>query len=106
MKIGSSIAAVLVLLFVTHSARALDPAQPFSRYIQTRFTTDNGLATNVVAQLLQSPDGFLWILLNSGNLVRFDGRRFTTLPLADQANWMEIGPDNNLWVTTTGGLIE
>jgi len=106
MKIVNSIAAALVLIFFTHSAHALDPSQPSSSYIRTRFTTEDGLATNVVNQIVQSPDGFLWILLGSGNVVRFDGRRFTTIPIIDQATGIGIGPDNNLWVVTTTDLIQ
>lgn len=106
MKIANSIFAALVLLFITHSAYALDPSQPVSGYIRTRFTSDDGLATNVVNQIVQSQDGFLWILLGSGNLVRFDGRRFTTLPVVDQASGMAIGPDNDLWLVTTTDLIQ
>ena len=61
MKIGNSITAALVLLFVTHSAHALDPSQPFSSYIQTRFTIDNGLPGNVINQMIQSPDGLVHV---------------------------------------------
>lgn len=106
MKIANSIFAAFVLLFLPPAAHALDPSQPVSSYIQTRFTTDNGLATNVVNQIVQSSDGFLWLLLGSGNLVRFDGAHFTTLPLVDQASSIAIGPNNDLWVLTTNGVMQ
>jgi len=97
MKIGNSITAALVLLFVTHSAHALDPSQPFSSYIQTRFTIDNGLPGNVINQMIQSPDGFLWITLGSRSLVRFDGLHFREVALPT-GNGLALGPDGDLWV--------
>ncbi len=105
MKIAHSIFAAFVLLFVTHSAQALDPSQPVSSYLRTRFSSDNELPNNVVNQIVQSQDGFLWIILGSRNLVRFDGRRFTTLPV-NTASGMAIGPDNDLWVVTADDLIQ
>lgn len=105
MKIANSIFAAFVLLFVTHSAQALDPSQPVSSYIRTHFTSDDGLPNNVVNQIVQSQDGFLWLKLGSGNLVRFDGRRFTTLPIGLTGD-MAIGPDNDLWMVTAADLIQ
>jgi signal transduction histidine kinase/ligand-binding sensor domain-containing protein len=105
MKIANSIFAAFVLLFVTHSARALDPGQPVSSYLRTHFTSDNGLPSNILNRIVQSQDGFLWILLGSANLVRFDGQRFTTLPVGTVIE-MAIGPDNDLWVMTTTDLIQ
>ncbi|HET9710989.1 MAG TPA: two-component regulator propeller domain-containing protein, partial [Pyrinomonadaceae bacterium] len=105
MKIANSVFAAFVLLFLTHSAHALDPSQPFSSYIRTRFTADDGLPHHVVNQIVQSQDGFLWILLGSGQIVRFDGRRFTELPIGP-ADEMAIGPDNDLWVVTATDLIQ
>ena len=97
MKLTNSIAAAMVLLFVTHAAHALDPSQPFSSYISTRFTTDNGLSTNIINEVIQSRDGFLWMILGNGVLARFDGQRFTNLPI-DRVRAMAIGPNGDLWV--------
>jgi ligand-binding sensor domain-containing protein/signal transduction histidine kinase len=105
MKITNPIVAAFVLLFVTHSAHALDPSQPLSRYLRTHFTSDNGLPNNVVNQIVQSQDGFLWITFGSGSLVRFDGQRFTLLPVNTWGG-MAIGPDNDLWVVTAADLIQ
>src|SRR5690349_10162510 len=103
MKIGNSIAAALVLLFVTHSAHALDPSQPANSYIRTRFGTDEGLESQVVNNLVQTPDGFLWISTGGGDLIRFDGKNFTRL-LFDRVGPLTLGPNGDLWVATTNGL--
>jgi signal transduction histidine kinase/ligand-binding sensor domain-containing protein len=99
MKIVNSITAALLLLFLTHAARALDPTQPFSSYIRTDFTNRNGLPNDIVNKIVQSRDGFLWLTLGNSQLARFDGQRFTTLPISN-ANQMAIGPDGDLWVAT------
>jgi len=102
MKIWNSITAALVLFFITQSAYALDPNEPFSSYIRRSFTQENGLPTDIVNNIVQSQDGFLWLTLGNTELARFDGQRFTTLPVA--ADMMALGPDGDLWVGETTEL--
>ena len=97
MKLVNYILAVLVLLVLTHSARALDPSQPMNSYIQTRFTRDNGLSSSVVSGIVQSRDGFLWIMYGSGIVDRFDGQS-STLHLTLGGRTMALGPDGDLWL--------
>ena len=97
MKIGNAIVAVLVLLLVAHSARALDAGPPMSDYVQTRFT--DVLSSNIVNQIVQSPDGFLWIRYGSGALDRFDGQHFSMRD-AGKVSALAMGPDGDLWVGT------
>src|SRR5262249_23122011 len=72
-------------------------------YLRTRFTTDNGLPTNIIDEIVQSRDGFLWITLGNGLLVRFDGQRFTDLPI-DHARGMTLGPNGDLWIGSRSSL--
>ena len=53
-------------------------AVPFSRaqYQIDTWTTDNGLPQNIVRDVCQMPDGYLWLATMDG-LVRFDGVKFT-----------------------------
>src|SRR5690349_2140372 len=99
MKIANPIFAAFVLLFVAHSAQALDPRQPANSYIRTHFTGDNEAPSGVVHYIVQSRDGFLWIMSGPNQLTRFDGQRFTTLPVG-RAGAMALGPDGDLWVVT------
>jgi signal transduction histidine kinase/DNA-binding response OmpR family regulator/ligand-binding sensor domain-containing protein len=47
------------------------------------WTSQNGLAGEAVYQILQSPDGYLWLMTSAG-LVRFDGVRFVQVePLVE-----------------------
>ena len=68
---------LLLLLLLARDVRALDPSQPVDSYIRTRFTDEDGLPANVVDDIVQSQDGFLWVIINGNYLTRFDGRHFT-----------------------------
>src|SRR5262249_5807117 len=97
----NSIFAALVILFVTHSAHALDPSQPVSSYIRTQFTDKNELPSNIVDGIVQTRDGFLWLAFGAGFLTRFDGQGFTMLPLSKSGPMaLAVGPNGDLWVGT------
>ena len=92
--------AALWLLTLVVPARALDPNQPASSFIRTHFTTDKGLPGTVVGQMVQTQDGFLWMIINGIDLCRFDGKNFYIFD--KPPSWtLAVGPDGDLWV---GGL--
>lgn len=82
--------------------RALDPKQPASSF-RTHFTTDNGLPATVVDHIEQTKDGFLWLIVNNTNLVRFDGKNFHRFD-QPRATTLTVAPDGDLWAGTTEGL--
>jgi hypothetical protein len=49
----------LALLAATRPAIAVDPRQPAADYLRQMFTTDDGLPSNIVNDVLQTQDGFL-----------------------------------------------
>lgn len=65
---------LMVLLALAMNSRAI--AQPASPYVSTRWTTEDGLPVNSVNDMVQTPDGYLWLATYDG-LVRFDGQAFT-----------------------------
>src|SRR5687768_1620636 len=77
-----------------------------------RFTTENGLSSNVVYCILQDKKGWLWIGTNDG-LSRYDGYSFKTyrsdpgdsssLP-ANSVNALCEDQDGNLWIGTSKGV--
>src|SRR5258706_1824405 len=75
---SEAIAAVTTvgILIAALPAFAVDPTQPFSGYIRTHFTADDGLPASVGDDIQQTPDGFRWLIVNGSALVRFDGRQF------------------------------
>src|SRR5258708_4189828 len=98
--------ALLCLLLVAGVARqgiALDPSQPFSSYIRTHFSNEDGLPSSVVHDIVQTQDGFLWLTVGGDWLIRFDGRHFTDISFP-RARILAIAPDGDLWVGTDAGL--
>jgi signal transduction histidine kinase/ligand-binding sensor domain-containing protein len=98
--------AVALLAAATRPGLALDPQSPASSYHRTTFTTEDGLEANVINDLLQTKDGFLWIATYAG-LTRFDGQHFTqvTFPkLSVNVHSMAEGPDGDLWLGTSTGV--
>src|SRR5258708_1658324 len=73
-------ARIAIVLAVPWYAVALDPHRPASNYLRTTFTIEDGLPSNIVNDIVQTRDGFLWIGTPTG-LVRFDGRHFKSIEL-------------------------
>jgi ligand-binding sensor domain-containing protein/signal transduction histidine kinase len=102
---------VVLLVFASTCALALDRTQPAAGYIRTGFTVEDGLPSNVVNAIFQTQNGFLWIGTDAG-LARFNGRHFTMIdfrgPLSaapDVVRALAEGPDGDLWVGTDFGLV-
>jgi len=85
-------------------ARALDPNDPASSFLRTHFTTDNGLPGAVVGEVVQTKDGFLWVITNGSFLTRFDGKNFDGFK-NPRASTLAVAPDGDLWIGTHEGLI-
>lgn len=103
-KITSLSLAIVWVLLLGIPARALDPNQPASSFLRTHFNTDNGLPAPVVDQTAQTKDGFLWLIVNGNNLIRFDGTNFYRFH-QPRARTMAVAPDGDLWVGTGEGVI-
>src|SRR6516225_2529275 len=108
---SATVGLSIVLTMATKSAGAVDPNQPASSYIQTIFTVEDGLSSNVVNAIVQTRNGFLWIGTDAG-LNRFDGRHFTPIYFrgpksTPQGNVSALaeGPEGDLWIGTSAGLV-
>jgi signal transduction histidine kinase/ligand-binding sensor domain-containing protein len=81
-------------------------------YLQTVWTTEEGLPQNSVNSIVQTRDGYLW-LATFGGLVRFDGVRFTIFNTSntpglksDRLTTLCEGRAGNLWIgAESGGLL-
>jgi ligand-binding sensor domain-containing protein/signal transduction histidine kinase len=99
-------AALALLAAATRPGLALDPQSPASSYRRTTFTTEDGLGANIISDILQARDGFLWIATHQG-LTRFDGQHFTRVPgvkMNIYIHSMAEGPDGDLWLGTQAGV--
>ncbi|MEM7054615.1 MAG: two-component regulator propeller domain-containing protein, partial [Pseudomonadota bacterium] len=91
------------------SADALSPDRLLSQYLYDRFSREDGLPADVIWDILQDDDGYLWLATQNG-LVRFDGVRFVTF---NNQNWpafrsndiraLCIDDNGNLVLGTYGG---
>lgn len=77
-------------------ATALDPTRSVAQMFHRAYTRDDGLP-GIVNAITQSPDGYLWIGVNSG-LYRFDGVRFERI-----AEDRLLSRDISALTTTTSG---
>ena len=83
------------------------------RYNIEQWTTEEGLKENTVIAMTQTRDGYLWLGLFNGSLVRFDGLNFTPFdesntPGLDNSPIVYLFEDSrsNLWVgTATSGVV-
>lgn len=98
--------ALALLAVVTWPALALDPRSPSDSYLRTTFTTEDGLGADVINDILQTRDGFLWIGTYTG-LTRFDGQHFTHVALPKlilNVHSIAEGPNGDLWLGTAKGV--
>ena len=97
----------LALLAATRPAIAAGTRQPAVNYLRTTFTTEDGLPSNVVNDVLETRDGFLIVGAAPG-LYRFDGHRFAEMssdpPQDIIVHSLAEGPDGDLWVATRFGV--
>ena len=95
--------AIWVSVAVT-PAVALDADQPFRAYVRTHFTMDDGLPGGVVDDIQQTPDGFLWLIVNGQWLVRFDGRDFYWFEEIRHIMSFAVARNGDLWIGTREGV--
>src|ERR1039457_4051256 len=101
------LALLLAMTGAADRALALDPEKRLDQYGHDVWTSQNGLPGEAVYQILQSPDGYLWLRTSAG-LVRFDGVRFVLAkpavaghPVNEPVKAVCIGADGDLLVRTT-----
>lgn len=96
---------------LTLQAGLAEDVTPFELGCEMRqWTIDDGLPSNQVRALAQTPDGYLWVGCSNG-LARFDGTNFARLSLPDSKSpdinvadfWVDEAGD--LWVLDAGGRL-
>lgn len=88
----------------------LDVAGSLRQMYHESWNTENGLPNDRVVQVLQAPDGYLWLGTESG-AVRFDGQQFKVFTqvdagLAGSGRLIPLGSDNQggLWFSAWQGM--
>lgn len=100
---------LLCFCFVVFSTNVLAQTQPpvaqnFHQWGSV--TIFNGLPSDSVRAIAQTPDGILWFGTDNG-LARFDGRRVQTVSLPGENSnkilALKLAPDDTLWIGTENG---
>jgi PAS domain S-box-containing protein len=96
----------LVVSCTAGAALGLDAERNIDQYGHEIWTSEAGLPGEAVYQILQTPDGYLWLRTSAG-LVRFDGVRFVrVIPVVGNEEIREpvkaicLGADGDLLVRT------
>ena len=105
--VRTALLALVAALSFSSAALALDPGKNIDQYSHDFWTSQNGLIGEAVYQILQTPDGYLWLRTSAG-LVRFDGVRFVLIqPVVNDKSISEpvgaicLGASGDLLVRTT-----
>lgn len=93
---------VVFLVIATARVWALDPSRNLAQYQAENWQWEQGLPSNAIHALVQTKDGQLLIGTAKG-LVRFDGTRFTPIPV-DSADTNSNYPILSLLVARDGAL--
>lgn len=100
-------AALLAVFSSAVPVLALDPNRQIDQYVHEFWTSQNGLVGEAVYQILQGPDGYLWLRTSAG-LVRFDGVRFVLVspavgsrPIDEPVKALCKSTDGDLLLRTT-----
>ncbi|MCB1007899.1 MAG: PAS domain-containing protein [Acidobacteria bacterium] len=104
--------AWLALAAISQPGRAADPGElGIAQLGIESWNTETGLAGNWVSDVVETPDGFLWVA-TSGGLSRFDGRRFHNYTAANEPQLpsnmvkaLAVGPDGRVWLGLENGGI-
>ncbi len=106
---GALLATGLVLPVPGGIAAALEPGTRLASGAVRQWTDADGLPLNTVKDVVQTPEGHIWVATVEG-LARFDGVRFevfdgaNTPAIRNDFIWdLLVARDGSLWVATFGG---
>lgn len=102
----------LGLCVCTLPSLALDPSKLIQKYVMDHWGSGNGLPSDSVTSIAQTPDGYLWLGTSRG-LVRFDGIKFEVIKAGiydDNSNERKyslfVDQNGGLWIAGNGRVVK
>ncbi len=90
----------------------LDNKKALSQYIFRTWTTEEGLPSNAILDLIQDQKGYIWIATHDG-LARFDGAKFTSYTVRNTSiirshaiRSLLSDSKGNVWIGTQRGILK
>jgi ligand-binding sensor domain-containing protein/signal transduction histidine kinase len=106
-----SLGVASAMLWLAHSAKALDPSKEISQYTLDQWGPAEGYPGGSVYAFAQTPDGYLWIATEKG-LVRFDGITFRLLTNPSSPTFpkgpvlgLAVDGEGALWIRSAGSSL-
>lgn len=84
----------------------LDPDKQADQYLVDQWNASDGLPSDAVYAIAQTPDGYLWIATPKG-LARFDGVKFSVIHFVDEETMPDAlmtDREGTLWIGSVAGL--
>lgn len=111
MKTESRHFYILLILFLFLVAFNEATSQRIDSNVISKFSTEEGLSSNVIYNILQDSHGLIWIATEEG-LNKFEGKSFTHFTVNNgrhaishnRTQALLLAPDGNVWAGTSDGL--
>lgn len=111
MKIHSHNNGKLLLLILFFCIISSLSSQKIDSNQINKLSTEQGLSSNLIYNILQDRKGFIWVATEEG-LNKFDGKNFTHFAVNsgryslshNRAQTLLLAPDGNIWTGTSDGL--
>jgi ligand-binding sensor domain-containing protein/AraC-like DNA-binding protein len=110
---GQLLCAIILITLFWYQLWGLDPEKPVDQYLLDQWEIAEGIPSNTINSIVQTPDGYLWVATGKG-LIRFDGIRFTVIdfiednsidPMKDTVpDTLFVDREGTLWIGSSAGL--
>ncbi len=107
---GQWVIAVIIFQLCQYLTWGLDPQKPIDQYLIDQWEMTDGIPSNTVKAIAQTPDGYLWLGTSRG-LVRFDGVKFAILHFdqkeeinAQEIRSLKVDQQGTLWIGSSKNL--